>query len=178
MSGMADSRFDRQGEQRLDRALLESLRPSLLRYFERRVANPDDAQDLTQEVFLHLTRSTSAAEALREPERYVFRIASNVLRDRLRRGKVRRAQHHIPLEDPDIAGELPSAERVYQGQQILERVLAAITELTPKCRTTFILHRFEGLSYTEIARRLGVSRSAIEKQMMHVIQILSERFPD
>jgi RNA polymerase sigma-70 factor (ECF subfamily) len=42
----------------------------------------------------------------------------------------------------------------------------------------FLLHRFEGLSYSEIARRLGVSRSAVEKHMMHALQMLSERFPD
>jgi RNA polymerase sigma-70 factor (ECF subfamily) len=61
---------------------------------------------------------------------------------------------------------------------MLERVLEVLDELPPKCRTTFLLHRFEGLSYSQIARRLGVSRSAIEKQMMHVIQILADRFPE
>jgi RNA polymerase sigma factor (sigma-70 family) len=161
----------------VDSGLVQRLRPSLLRFFERRVSNAADAEDLTQEVFLHLARH-GAPEAIREPERYVFRVATNVLRDRLRRGVVRRTGDHVPLEDPDIAGELPSEERVHQNREILEHVMAVLEELTPKCRITFVLHRFEGLSYTEIARRLGVSRSAVEKQMMHVIQVLSERFPD
>lgn len=161
----------------VDPALLEWLRPSLMRFFERRSASRADAEDLTQEVFLHLARS-SGTQALRDPERYIFRTAANVLRDRVRRRAVRRHGDHIPLDDPDIAGELPSAERVCQAQEILEHVLAVLGRLTPKCRNTFILQRFEGLSYSEIARRLGVSRSAVEKQMMHALQALSDRFPD
>jgi RNA polymerase sigma-70 factor (ECF subfamily) len=161
----------------VDPALFERLRPSLIRFFRGRARSDADAEDLVQEVFLHLARHPNG-EAIRQPERYVFRVATNVLRDRLRRNSVRRSSDHIALEDPEIAGEAPSAERVNQGQEQLERVLAVLEELTPKCRTTFLLHRFEGLSYSQIARRLGVSRSAIEKQMMHVIQVLADRFPE
>jgi RNA polymerase sigma-70 factor (ECF subfamily) len=146
-----------------------------MRFFQRRLKNPADAEDLTQEVFLHLVRSSP--DSLQEPQRYIFRVATNVLRDRLRRGTVRRAGDHIPIENPDLAGELSSAERVYQRHQVLERVLEVLSELTQKCRTVFVLKRFQGLSYTEIARRLGVSRSAIEKHM-HAIEVLAERFPE
>src|SRR5262245_9117268 len=112
-----------------DPRLLENLRPSLLRFFERRVGSRADVEDLTQEVFVHLARSVSPDD-LREPERYVFRVATNVLHDRLRRGVVRRNRDHVPLEDPDIAGELPSAERVYQAHEVLERVMQVLAELT------------------------------------------------
>lgn len=163
--------------ERIDLASLEWLRPSLMGFFERRVGLRADAEDLTQEVFLHLARAADP-HVMREPGRYVFRVATNVLRDRFRRRAARRHGDHVSLTDSDIESELPSAERVCEGQQILEHVLGVLAQLTPRCRATFILHRFEGLSYTEIARRLGVSRSAVEKQMMHVLQVLSDRFPD
>jgi RNA polymerase sigma factor (sigma-70 family) len=162
----------------VDPALLERLRPSLMRFFRRRRGTDVDTEDLVQEVFVRLARHAGGEEVIRQPERYVFRVATNVLRDRLRRGAVRRSGDHVTLSDPEIVGEAPSAEQVHQGRELLERVLAVLDELTPKCRTTFLLHRFEGLSYSQIARRLGVSRSAIEKQMMHVIQVLSDRFPE
>lgn len=158
-------------------AVLEKLRPSLVRFFERRWRHSADVEDLVQEVFLHLARQVDPA-AIEQPERYVFRIATNVMRDRLRRGVVRRSGAHVPIDDLEVGGEAPSAERVYQSEKLLEQVLAVLEELTPKCRTTFLLQRFEGLSYSQIARRLGVSRSAIEKQMMHVIQVLSKHFPE
>jgi len=160
-----------------DLALLERLRSSLLRFFQRRSRSTSDAEDLVQEVFVHLARH-AGDEPIRHPERYVFRIATNVLRDGIRRGAVRHSGDHVPLQDVDAEGEAPSAERVYHGEKLLEQVLAVLDELTPKCRTTFLLQRFEGLSYSQIARRMGVSRSAIEKQMMHVIQVLSDRFPE
>lgn len=160
-----------------DPALLQRLRPSLLRFFVRRSRSAADAEDLVQEVFVHLARHTGG-EPIRYPERYVFRIATNVLRDGIRRGAVRRSDDHVPLQDVETGGEAPSAERVYQGEKLLEQVLAVLDELTPKCRATFLLQRFEGLSYSQIARRMGVSRSAIEKQMMHAIQVLSDRFPE
>jgi RNA polymerase sigma factor (sigma-70 family) len=156
--------------------VFERLRPSLLRFFERRVACVD-VEDLVQEVFIRLARQARGA-AIREPERYVFRVATNVLRDRLRRQAVRCGADHVPLDDPESIGEAPSEERIHESRELLARVLAALEQLPPKCRATFLLHRFEGLSYSEIARRLGVSRSAIEKQMMHVIQVLSDRFPN
>lgn len=155
----------------------EPLRPSLARFFERRVESAADVEDLVQEVFVRLARQDSAAD-IRQPERYVFRVAMNVLRDRVRRNTVRRRSDHVPLEETAADGQMPSEERIYEGRQILGQVLDVLEHLTPKCRTTFLLHRFEGLSYSEIARRLGISRSAVEKQMMHVIQVLSDRFAD
>jgi RNA polymerase sigma factor (sigma-70 family) len=156
----------------------EQLRPSLLRFFERRVDSATDVEDLVQEVFVHLARQGEGGTEIREPERYVFRVATNVLRDRMRRNTVRRRSDHVPLEDNGTAGEMPSEERIYESKQLLKQVMDVLNRLTPKCRTSFLLHRFEGLSYSEIARRMGVSRSAVEKQMMHAIQVLSERFPD
>lgn len=161
----------------LDFALLDRLRPALLRFFERRGGIGVDAEDLVQEVFFRLARQGSA-QPLREPERYVFRIATNVLRDQLRRGLVRCRANHVSLEESADLAEAPSAERVYQGEELLQAVLTVLAQLTPRCRTIFVLQRFEGLSYSEIARRLGVSRSAIEKQMMHVIRMLAEQFPE
>ena len=126
---------------------------------------------------MHLARQSGGAE-IREPERCVFRVATNVLRDRARRDAVRHRGDHVPLESAELPGRAPSEERIYESRELLTKVLEVLEALTPKCRTSFLLHRFEGLSYSQIARRLGVSRSAIEKQMMHVIQVLSDRFPD
>ena len=60
-----------------------------------------------------------------------------------------------------------SLEDVHQGRRDVERLIAALNELPERSRNAFILARMEGLSHSEIARRLGVSVSAIEK---HVIK--------
>lgn len=158
------------------RAFVE-LRPSLVRFFERRIRNKSDAEDLAQEVFVRLARQETKESGgeIRQPTAFLFQIAANVLTDRYRRDSARRANEHDSLDDGDIAGEAPSAERVYAGRESLKRLVAALEELTPKCRAIFMLIRYEGLSYSEVGRRFGVGVSAVEKHVTHALQHLHWR---
>lgn len=150
----------------------ERFRPLLMRFFRRRLADVSEAEDLAQEVMLRLIRPD---RDVRHPEAYLFQVAANVLRDQYRRDAARRRDRHQPFDESTPAGEAPSEERVYADREMLARLASALEELTPKCRTVFLLHRYEGLSYSEIGRRLGVGQSAIEKHMMHAIKHLHAR---
>ncbi len=142
----------------------ERFRPMLVRFFQRRLADVAEAEDLTQEVMIRLFR-----------QGYLFQVAANVLRDQFRKDSARHRDKHETLDDATPVGEAPSEELVYGDREMLKRLVAALEELTPKCRTIFLLHRYEGLGYSEIARRLGVGQSAIEKHMMHAIKHLHRR---
>jgi RNA polymerase sigma-70 factor (ECF subfamily) len=63
-----------------------------------------------------------------------------------------------------------SPERVLQGRQAVTALRTALEELPQRTRAIFLLHRFEGLKYKEIARRLGISSSSVEKHMMAAIK--------
>ena len=56
------------------------------------------------------------------------------------------------------------------------RLAAILDELSPRTREMFLLNRLEGLSYTQLATRYGVTVSAVEKQMMKAIAHLNRRF--
>ena len=153
----------------------ERFRPLLLRFFQRRVSVATEAEDLAQEVMIRLLRQPPETQ-VRHPEAYLFQIAANVLRDQYRRDAARmRDRHEVLVDDPSLMGLAPSEEQLYCDREMLVRLLSALEELTPKCRTVFLLQRYEGLSYSEIARRLGVSQSAIEKHMMSAIRHLHRR---
>lgn len=155
--------------------LARRYRGALLRFFERRI--PDrrfEAEDLTQEVFLRLANRGAAGE-VEHVEAYLFQTAANVLIDRARRGTVRHAAAHIPFDLVEHAGEAFSPERVYIGEQQLELVMAALKGLPDRTRAAFSLHRFEGLKYADIAKRLGISVSAVEKHIMHALRELTTR---
>ncbi|MGC1305443.1 MAG: sigma-70 family RNA polymerase sigma factor [Caulobacteraceae bacterium] len=146
--------------------------PALLRFFTRRTPKSEDAADLLQEAFARFAR-LSAPLRLDNPEAYLQRIAVNLLTD-TRRLPHNRAQH-IDVDSLDLADPYPTAERQLEARQMLARLDACLARLRPRTRQAFLLHRVEGLSYAEIATRMGVSISAVEKHMMKAIAHLDRR---
>ncbi|WP_024892139.1 RNA polymerase sigma factor [Luteimonas huabeiensis] len=147
-------------------------RPALMRYFMRHLASREDAEDLTQETLARLSQQTAQSLAgVANMEAYLLRIASNLLRDRFRRDRSHHAADHVPIEiaAPGLPGEEPSCERVYEHEARLRRFLQALDELSPRCRQVFLLQRYDGLTYSAIAKRLGISASAVEKHMMRAL---------
>ncbi|HLZ77234.1 RNA polymerase sigma factor [Phenylobacterium sp.] len=170
MSGRATATADRE-------AFLERLsahyRQPLIAYFQRRVGSRDEAEDLTQEVFLRLVRRLDV-ETIDNPEAFVFRTAINLLRDRSRRGKTS-TSHLAELTQHQPALEDISPERVLDSRQSLETVLRALDELDERTRDVFILHRLEGMKHAELAALYGVSVSSIEKYIMKALAHVAMR---
>lgn len=176
----AVARGRRASAERLD-ALARHFRPALKRFFEKRV--PDigtEAEDLAQEVFVRLAQRDGSGDdaspaEIANIEGYIFQTAASVLGDRARRRAVRHAQAHVAF-DPAVHGaEDFSLERVYSGRQEVAAVMAALAELPPQTREIFMLHRFEGETQPEIARRYGISLSWVEKNIMRAMAHLIAR---
>ena len=167
-----------QGDALLNRLSMRYRGP-LTSYFLRRVRRRDEAEDLTQEVFLRMVRSLQrpegdGGERIDNPEAFLFRTAVNLLRDRARRAKTF-AEHLAEAVHRDESVEVRSPERVLQGRQSLRSALAALEELDARTRDVFILHRLEGLKHAEIASLYGVSSSSIEKYMIKALAHLARR---
>jgi RNA polymerase sigma factor (sigma-70 family) len=150
-----------------------SYRQPLIAYFKRRVGSREEAEDLTQEVFLRLVRRLDA-ETIDNPEAFVFRTAINLLRDRSRRGKTW-TSHLSELSHQQAPFEEVSPERVLNSRQSLTSVLRALDELDERTRDVFILHRLEGMKHAELAALYGVSVSSIEKYIMKALAHVAKR---
>ena len=154
-------------------------RPMLIRYFRRHLGNgaDADAEDLAQEALMRLVRSPTQVD---HAEAYVVRIAANLLRDRFRRERSHHTGLHDPLDDSlhELPSEEPGTDDVYASRERLERLLSALDELSPRCRQVFLLQRYEGMTYTAIARQLQVSVSAVEKHMMRALLHLQARLAE
>jgi RNA polymerase sigma factor (sigma-70 family) len=149
-------------------ALVRQYREPLKRFFQRRLRDRTDAEDLAQEVLLRLTRKHSLVRQTRPA--YIFLTARSVLLDRVRRDRVReRGDLH---ESDEAALEAPSAERVCSAQERVQRVSQLMEALTPRVRQVFTMHRVEGLAYTEIAQALGITMSTVEKHMSAALRFL------
>jgi RNA polymerase sigma-70 factor (ECF subfamily) len=161
-------------------AVIEQLsrrfRRPLQRFFEKRIGRQADTEDLVQHVFLRLA-SGGRVEQSASVEGYLFKIANNLLRDRQRRMAVRNSTAHEPYEDDTHGAQLgtPSPERLVQSSQLIEQMIAALHELPERTREAFTLYHLHGLSHAQIASRLGIAVSTLEKHMTRACAHLLKR---
>lgn len=143
-------------------------RHELIRAIRRFVRCEQAAADLAQDTymrFLNMRRSVSVSF----PRALLFRTAKNLAIDHLRRGKFEPQGSGTADLFPDIPSGAPSPERALFDKQRVRILSQAIDSLPPRCREAFLLHRVHECSYREIAGRLSISESAVEKLIMRAL---------
>lgn len=151
-----------------DNALLRDaaqFRSALLHYFRRKTANPNEIEDLVQEVYLRIAARKSA-EPVNNLGGYIFQTAASVAADRHRRQTVRHAEDHVPFDNQAHADADFDAAHILEKRQSLHMALAVLQALPERTRAIFAMRRLEGQPYRDIATEFGISVSAVEKHMM------------
>ncbi len=155
---------------------LEAWVPRVYRFALRLCGDPHAADDLTQETFLRAWRQRGRLRDDRAARVWLFRIAANLWRDRLRRGRspVARAG---PLQDtaPDAA---QPPERLAAGREELGRALDALAALPPRQREVLHLSACEGLTAAEVAAVLGISADAAKASLSLARKAMRQQLPD
>jgi RNA polymerase sigma-70 factor (ECF subfamily) len=160
--------------------LVRRYRAPLIRYFWRRGVPAAYTEDLAQDCFARLFSLARRDHILNE-EAYLFKTASSVFADYVQSAARRQSGRHVPIDGIEIDEgivEVNSPDRVLEGRETLARIAAALKELKPKTREIFLLNRLNGLSYTQIAVRFGLTPSAIEKHMITALAHLNRRLGD
>lgn len=157
-------------------------RGPLVAYFMKRVNSRNEAEDLTQEVFIRLLNHPDKNNG-QTIDGYVFTIAANLLRDR---AKSVATAHRARIQSLDLLDEKDASsaslvedrnpERVLVGKQTIQDVLDALSDLGERTRDVFILARLENVQHREIATIYGISVSAVEKMIMKGMAHLGARF--
>jgi RNA polymerase sigma-70 factor (ECF subfamily) len=157
-----------------------SKRDDLVRFFAARLRSATAAEDLIQDLYLRVA-SLDLAEPVENPSAYLYRLASNLMLDRLRSDRRAGARdaawlegHRIEIGGQGVA-DAPSAEQSVFARQRLAMAAEAIAELPPKTRRAFEMHKLEGLTQEQTAQALGVSRKTVEKQVSTALQRLLAR---
>lgn len=160
-----------------------SKREDLIRFFAARLRSMAAAEDLVQDLYVRVA-SLDLQERVDNPSAYLYRLASNLMLDRLRsdRRAETRDSAWLQAQRHEIGGESvadePSAEQSLAARQKLALAAKAISELPPKTRRAFELHKLQGLTQEETARALGVSRKTVEKQISTALQRLLARLTE
>lgn len=139
----------------------------LVGYLTKRLGGRHEAEDAFQDTYLRAHRVSDDGDII-NPRAYVFRIAENVAVDHLR-SRVSRARYVQTGEMPDVPDEAASAERTVDYRQRLTRLTAVVAALPARQRQVFLMHKFDGLTHSEIATELGISKSAVEKLMIKAL---------
>lgn len=137
---------------------------ALRRFFQRRVRQTSDIDDLVQEVFLRLVKY-GGIDHIENVDRYVFSTASNLLRDRWRDRSVKGAGLHEGLPEDFQDESAFSPERVIEAKEKLARLMLLIGQLPVKTQAAFVLCEIHGYSHADAAEDLGMSPRNLRKHL-------------
>jgi len=138
---------------------------TLRAYLLRRVRRQSDAAELAQEVYVRMLR-VSDAEAIRNPEAYLYTVASNLAKEHARHE--RGAGAPLDVNDPTVQAQLaalPGLGGDLDAERRVARLREVLQQLPPKWRAAIVLQYWHGLSYEEIGTRLGVSSNMVKKYL-------------
>jgi RNA polymerase sigma factor (sigma-70 family) len=151
-----------QGDEDLARAFSEH-QSYLRRYLARRAPTPQDAEDLSQEVYLRALGFARREKKVDNWRGILKRIAADLVVDGFRRQQARGGDRHTPIDLlPDLCDNgVNSPERILQGREKIVRIERTLEALDPDCRRAFLLVRFHGHSYAEVAAELKIDTIAV-----------------
>ncbi|MFZ5610084.1 MAG: RNA polymerase sigma factor [Pseudomonadota bacterium] len=156
----------------------QTRRALLLRFLAARLKNHEEAEEVMQEAFVQF-RQVQDKDPIASPDALLIKIAANLSIDRMRQNNSRRAREKAWSEIYFLngAGDCAAAagpiqHRIAEARGEIEQVLALLERLSYPVRTAFILHRFKGLSHREVAARLGLSTSTVEKHIIKAMKLL------
>jgi RNA polymerase sigma-70 factor (ECF subfamily) len=136
--------------------------------------NPQDVEDVAQKTYLQLLQHPNPAD-IQSPQAYLFRTASNLAVDSLRRDGTRNRHTEQDIDTDAVAGGQPALEAVVDGELRFRRFMDVLDELPELCRHAFILHRLEGMGHAEVAERLGISRKTVQRYVLRALTHCQQR---
>jgi len=148
------------GDARAYERLLAGYGPRLYGYFYRVTGRHHDAEDLLGEWTLRLVRTLTSYDHRGRFEPWLFRIAANLVRDRIRRSKTRPQPRSLSMGDSqgrsmveDLPATAAGADANCLAKEASERLERALQTLDETTREMILLRHFGGLRFRELARR-------------------------
>lgn len=150
-------------------------RPAVRAWLLARFPTLPDVDDLVQDAFVRVLRAREAGP-IRSTRALLYTTARNLALDAVRRQQVVRFEPITDSTDSSVLADTADVFAAVSKQQELELLTKAIQSLPMRCREIFTLRTAYGLTQKQIAHKLGVSESTVEKQMAHGIRLCAEFF--
>ena len=167
----------KQGDAECFGTLLEKYRLPLVNYLNRMVQHPAVAEELAQDAFLRVYRARGTYEPTAKFTTWLFRIATHLALNSLRDRKHERG--HLSLNEPredrqplQVADARGNREQELVTESRLDIVRQAVAALPEKQRAAVLMHKYEEMSYAQIAGVLGCSVSAVKSLLFRAYEAL------
>jgi RNA polymerase sigma factor (sigma-70 family) len=154
-------------------------RSRLGNFIRRRIGNPEEAEDILQDVFYEFVEEYRLPESIEQASAWLFRVARNRIVDRFRKKK------EVPMSETgdeeeyrlDLALPSPDAgpEAEYARAVLLDALREALDELPEAQREVFVEHELEGRSFKEMAAQSGVAINTLLARKRYAVLHLREK---
>jgi RNA polymerase sigma-70 factor (ECF subfamily) len=160
--------------------LLEKHRSPVIHFLYRMVQNQAIAEELAQEVFLRVYRSRESYEPTAKFTTWLFRIATHLALNSLRDGRNQRLEERLDDDSSDtpvrqVSDQRPSVEQTMVQQARLDEVRRAVAMLPEKQRAAVLMHKYREMEYSQIAKVLNCSESAVKSLLFRAYETLRAR---
>jgi RNA polymerase sigma-70 factor (ECF subfamily) len=156
-------------------SIYQSTISPLRRYLTRLLGNTTEAQDIAHDAYVRVFPQPDKP-APEQPEAVLYTTARRLAINRLKRRSISPFSPD-PSSVDTAAASSPGVAQQVMARQELKLLEAAIADLPPGCRNVLLLRKVELLSHREIAERLGISVSTVEKQHVRALRLLRAALP-
>lgn len=148
---------------------------NLRAWLSRRAHIGFDVDDIIQEAYSRLVM-LDAVGHISNPRAYFFQCAHSIILQELRRSRIVPIGSIYEIGMLELEAVAPLPDQLVDERMELEQVAAAIEALPRRCREVFVLRKVQGLSQRDVAARLGLSESTVEKHVANGIGKLLDFF--
>jgi RNA polymerase sigma-70 factor (ECF subfamily) len=174
-----------RGDEEAFAQLVAAYQDRLVGIFTHLVGSRETAEDLAQDVFLRVHRARESYQPTARFSTWLFRIANN-LASNLRRSAGRRKEVPLAIRDSGPIGVRPQEKlfadksallptRQLDRRELCEVVREALDDLNDRQRMALLLHKFEGMSYEDIATTMDLTTSAVKSLLSRARESLRLR---
>ena len=157
-------------------------RAALTRYIATFFAQREDIEDTLQQAYTEaLTSVTEKGVAIESPRAYLFRVARNIALNKKKRQQIVFIENVGIVDDSIVSIWQEASGDLGDRQYSRDKPGAfsdAVATLPPQCRRVFMMQRFDGLTYKEIARELDISTSTVEKHLQKALRRCTDYLAD
>lgn len=152
--------------------IFRELYPTLCTYAAGLLRNRSDAEDLVQNIFVHVWEVRLKLQINTSLKAYFYRSVRNACLNKLKHQIVVQQHHEFAQHNLSPAGS-GTIEQL-QANELSQRIESALRELPEQCRLVFSMSRFEELKYAEIADHLGISVKTVENHMGKALRLMRQ----